>query len=631
MVKNKITYVIKYIFVAFLFTQAIPFSAAAGTKAKQVPALIRAIREGESEKADELILKKNGINDLDEYGWSPLMYAVLNKDSERVDQLISIGADLNTQDKDGITPLIAAIIQMPQPFMKKYSPERDTRPDYIAINLILKGADPNLADNDGNAPLLYAVLGGQDMVIEALIKKGADPNRPDSRGYTPLYLIYHPDEAVEWAPATGALRRNFQTRRIRYGADGTSANVPAEVVKARKEAATMINQNRFKIAELLKSAGAVEPDVTKMKPIGQNLIDSMPKKLGSYQDQVGPFINILYQSGKIKEGDWHYLLLVNVVPTGTVNNVLVMSGLPNGLSEKLQAAAYKLKYQPAMKQGQPVESWDIIEGTKRTRSVNNASIPNKSDSVDPCSKEDGLTPLMCAARDNEYDLFKKGLKRTTDINARDIYGWTALTYSVAQGNYEMTQMLLSKNADPNISDTDGRSILMHAINFNNDKIAILLITSNVDVTVRDKKGATALGLAWSKSKSEIVALLEKAGAPQLKPEDGRSEIYSESLPENGPFPILNPTFRPSMEINQLIRGMKPGDYRMKIRVLVASDGTVRKVRVLAGLPHGITAWRMQELYASRYRPAVKDGQPVEAWTSGDYSFTKRDPSMNIIR
>jgi ankyrin repeat protein len=634
-----------YFFASLFFISAFPSSALSKNSPEQPSELIRALRNGESNEAEKLIRKGQDINSQDEYGWSPLMYAVLNKDCRKFDQLLSLGANPNLQDLDGITPLIAAIIQLPLPFMKMYSPEMDTRMEYIALNLISKGADPNLADNDGNTPLLYATLGGQDQIVKALIKKGADPNRADSRGCTPLYLALHPDEALGWAPATGALRRNLQLRRIRYGVDGTSADVQVEVVKARKEAATLIEQTRSRIAAMLKSAGAVEPNA-KIQALEQNLIDSLPKKLGSPEEQMNWLHNILRNSNNFPAGTGHYILLAKVTPDGTVKNVLVISGMSKHVSEQLQAAAYKLRYQPALKQGRPVEAWDVLEGYSGLKittpnlagsgspvinTSSNAQKNNKIAEVDSCSKEDGLTPLMCAARDNEAGQFKKALRKTADINARDIYGWTALTYSAAQGNDEMAQELLSKNADPNILDADGRSILMHAVDGNNNKIVALLLKNKADASAHDKKGATALGLAWAKANDTVVALLEKAGVPPLKPEEKRSEIYSEPLPTNGQLPTL-PMMRPFSQArpDRFMLEMEPGTYRMKIRVLVGVDGKVRKVRVLTGLPRGFTAEKMKELYALQYKPAMKDGQPVEAWANGDFSFTKFVPTGTII-
>jgi len=43
--------------------------------------------------------------------------------------------------------------------------------------------------------------------------------------------------------------------------------------------------------------------------------------------------------------------------TGEVKNIHVVSGLPDGLSEKAVEAAKKIKFTPAMKDGHPVSMW----------------------------------------------------------------------------------------------------------------------------------------------------------------------------------------------------------------------------------------------------------------------------------
>ena len=42
---------------------------------------------------------------------------------------------------------------------------------------------------------------------------------------------------------------------------------------------------------------------------------------------------------------------------GTVKNIEVLTGLPDGLSEKAIEAARRIKFKPAMKDGKPVSAW----------------------------------------------------------------------------------------------------------------------------------------------------------------------------------------------------------------------------------------------------------------------------------
>jgi hypothetical protein len=104
---------------------------------------------------------------------------------------------------------------------------------------------------------------------------------------------------------------------------------------------------------------------------------------------------------------------------------------------------------------------------------------------------------------------------------------------------------------------------------------------------------------------------------ELSPEDRRSDLYSESpSPRNGPILEKYPSDLP---IDEVVR-LSPGGHSMKIRVLVGEDGTVKRIRILIGLPNGVTDAVANRIYSFRYRPATKDGRPVEAWGNFEAEF-----------
>ncbi|HET9532247.1 MAG TPA: TonB family protein [Blastocatellia bacterium] len=47
--------------------------------------------------------------------------------------------------------------------------------------------------------------------------------------------------------------------------------------------------------------------------------------------------------------------------TGTVKNIIVVRGLPDGLNEKAIEAGYRMKFRPAMKDGKPVAFWIVAD------------------------------------------------------------------------------------------------------------------------------------------------------------------------------------------------------------------------------------------------------------------------------
>jgi TonB family protein len=60
--------------------------------------------------------------------------------------------------------------------------------------------------------------------------------------------------------------------------------------------------------------------------------------------------------------------------------------------------------------------------------------------------------------------------------------------------------------------------------------------------------------------------------------------------------------------------------KVVMRVLVGADGNVKDVKVVEGLPYGLTEQATAAAYRMRFKPATKDGQPVEQWMNITLDF-----------
>lgn len=60
-----------------------------------------------------------------------------------------------------------------------------------------------------------------------------------------------------------------------------------------------------------------------------------------------------------------------------------------------------------------------------------------------------------------------------------------------------------------------------------------------------------------------------------------------------------------------------------LRVLVGDDGNVNAIRVIRGLPDGLTEEAIAVARLSKFKPAMKDGKPVPFWVVLEISFTIR--------
>ncbi len=136
-----------------------------------------ALDNGHTEVAMALIDKGADVNARDNAGDTPLHYALDKGHTEAAMALIDKGADVNarnnSQDNDEYTPLHLALMN------------GHTEAAMAAID---KGADVNARDNAGETPLHYALSNGRTEVAMAAIDKGADVNARDNAGETPLHL-----------------------------------------------------------------------------------------------------------------------------------------------------------------------------------------------------------------------------------------------------------------------------------------------------------------------------------------------------------------------------------------------------------------------------------------------------------
>ncbi|TFK21925.1 ankyrin [Coprinopsis marcescibilis] len=178
--------------------------------------------------------------------------------------------------------------------------------------------------------------------------------------------------------------------------------------------------------------------------------------------------------------------------------------------------------------------------------------------VDPISTKyatpDGLNYLMLAATTNDAELICSVLQLAQfNVNARDVYGRTALAHAVKSRSYNAVKALLEvEGIDVHCVDEDGRTLLMDAtevpfeglaminrflglgleanINATDNEgktallyaleccwpqpeiVSALLEVEGIDLSVRDVKGRTPLMVAIEKGNDKCTELLREAGA-----------------------------------------------------------------------------------------------------------------------
>ena len=112
----------------------------------RVPDYDACLREGES------------LDDIDEYGFTPLIESAIMRRMDVAEQLISRGININKPDVTGRTALHWAV---------------DNNDVEFATLMLEKGANPNAYTRAGLSVLVYPVLRGHDAIKQLLYKHGA--------------------------------------------------------------------------------------------------------------------------------------------------------------------------------------------------------------------------------------------------------------------------------------------------------------------------------------------------------------------------------------------------------------------------------------------------------------------------
>jgi protein TonB len=66
---------------------------------------------------------------------------------------------------------------------------------------------------------------------------------------------------------------------------------------------------------------------------------------------------------------------------------------------------------------------------------------------------------------------------------------------------------------------------------------------------------------------------------------------------------------------------------VRLKVLLSASAKITRVRVVKGLPAGLTENGIRAACKMEFKPAIKDGQPVAQWLIAEYVFRLADSSI----
>lgn len=183
--------------------------------------LVFAARQGDVESAKLLLAAGAGVNEVTEFGWSPLLTAIHNRYYRLASFLLDNGADPNLATKGGWSPLYIATDN--RNIEGGDYPTRKPDLDHLDIikQLLARGADVNARmrsstetrtifthqwlHEEGATPFLRAAQSGDMVLLELLLEHGADPKIATQDNTTPLMVAsgigWVEGVTYEWSPA----------------------------------------------------------------------------------------------------------------------------------------------------------------------------------------------------------------------------------------------------------------------------------------------------------------------------------------------------------------------------------------------------------------------------------------------
>lgn len=125
---------------------------------------------------------------------------------------------------------------------------------------------------------------------------------------------------------------------------------------------------------------------------------------------------------------------------------------------------------------------------------------------------DNNTPLMTKVLEQDTAAVEATLTAGGDIDARNSYGWTALTHAARLGHTDIMRLLIKNGADVNAVDDTSWSPLLRTAMKGHADAAQLLLEHGADITHKDNNGWTALHWAAQSDSSRIMKMLIEKGA-----------------------------------------------------------------------------------------------------------------------
>jgi ankyrin repeat protein len=531
--------------VALMASHSLPLAPSRSSGGDNVLArelLIWAIRHGDEQTLDAFI-KVAGIENADEFGRTPLQYAVMSGSDMAVQHLVTAGADTAHADRFGVTALMLAA-----------EAESDSVLDALinATGGIAGGgaasAGVDAKDSVGDTALFYAARVGRTTHAKRLLGAGASFDQANSDGWTVVDVAVKGDhpETVQFLKQAGAVG-HMKTAVTREGG-GVDPSRPGELyqgwpaltIAASRNDARLVSQliasgarvdeptphrdtpllvaAKYRapavIAPLLKAgANPAHFDESGESPLGYaashgevDVLDALLAK-GVPPDTRGPSeepaivratrvhddvaVKRLIDAGADvnarSASGTSALMVAAAAPDAKLTQLLISSGAHVELPDKAGRDALWF--------AADVGSEEIVDQLLA------AGAP-----VD--SNRTQLSPLFAAVHAGRAKLVERLIRKGVSPNAKGPGGDTPIIAAAARGDTAVVKVLVGGGASIDEQNVAGNTALIVAIREGHADVCKVLLKGGANSRIRNKDRIDALDTAKRRNLSEIVAMLD---------------------------------------------------------------------------------------------------------------------------